>query len=279
MKVFRKIAWSMLFTLCIVGFVACSDDDNNDDGGEVITPTTKQLKSVSDMTMSYQDGLLTKIVTEDGKKLIFDYGTQTKSNTQLRSNGTGITTISLYDDNDNLEHYFYDIVTESNGFIKSCKEITYDEIDGEQTETWKFEYNTDGQLLSMKRSEGGNEITTIKYENGNITEVTMTSDEEDNSLYTKIFYTSNEITTAIDNKSSIMFFDMTFGIDIDEMKYAYWAGLLGNATKSLPLKIIYIENSEYEETETFQWTIKDDYVQKMIQTASWGTEEHLFTWE
>ncbi len=52
----------------------------------------------------------------------------------------------------------------------------------------------------------GNEVTTIKYENGNITEVAMTSDGEDNSLNTKIFYTSDEITTPIDNKNHIMFF-------------------------------------------------------------------------
>lgn len=269
MKVFKKIAWSILFTVCIVMVIACSNEEKIDDGG-AITPITQQPKSVSDMTMSYQDGRLTEIVTTDGERIIFDYGEQTKSSFQLK-------TISLYDENNDLEYYFYDIVIGSNGFIKSCKETTYDRIDGEQIETWAFEYNTDGQLVYMKRSEGGNEVTIIKYENGNITEVSMTSEDDDSSLNAMIFYTNAEVPTPIENKNSIMLFDITFGIDMDEMEYAYWTGYLGNATKHLPVKII--EKTEEEDTKTFQWVIKEDYVQKMIQITSWDTEEHLFTWQ
>ena len=101
----------------------------------------------------------------------------------------------------------------------------------------------------------------------------VSEDDEDNSLSTKISY------TTIENKNNLMLFDITFGIDMDEMKYAYWGGLLGKATKHLPSMITYIEDSYEEETETFEWTIKDNCVQKMIQTAYWGTEEHLFIWE
>lgn len=43
-----------------------------------------------------------------------------------------------------------------------------------------------------------------------------------------------------------MLFDPTLGIDMDEMEYAYYAGLLGKATKSLPSS-----NEEDGETETF----------------------------
>lgn len=32
-----------------------------------------------------------------------------------------------------------------------------------------------------------------------------------------------------------MFFDTCFAIDLDEMDVAYWAGLLGKATKHLPI--------------------------------------------
>lgn len=79
----------------------------------------------------------------------------------------------------------------------------------------------------------------------------MVSEEDDDRLSTKIYYTTEELSSAIENKNNIMLFDITFGIDMDEMKYAYWAGLLGKATKYLPVKITYVENSREMETETF----------------------------
>lgn len=50
-----------------------------------------------------------------------------------------------------------------------------------------------------------------------------------------------------------MLFDPTLGIDMDEMEYAYYAGLLGKATKSLPSS-----NEEDGETETFTWTLNSN---------------------
>ena len=260
MKLFKKLTWSILLASCVLVFTACSDDDNGDD---ITPPTIMQPKFVSDMSMSYRDGLLTKIATTDGKTITFDYSTKSRSSSESMK-----MTIEYDDDPKDIRHF--DMQLNSNGYIKSCIQ-TY--ADNNDVETWEFEYDSDGHLVQMKRSEGNNEVTTIKYESGNITKVSMTSDEDDNTLNAKVFYTS------IENKNNIMLFDITFGIDMDEMKYAYWAGLLGNATKQLPVKITYNENSDEEEAETFEWTIKNDYVQKMIQITSWGTEEHFFTWE
>lgn len=55
-----------------------------------------------------------------------------------------------------------------------------------------------------------------------------------------------------------MLFDETFGIDMDEMIYAYYAGMLGTATKSLPVSYSY---TTYEsgitdtDIESFDWTL------------------------
>ena len=48
-----------------------------------------------------------------------------------------------------------------------------------------------------------------------------------------------------------MFFDDTFDIDIEELQYAYYAGLLGKATKHLPVRSI----DEKNEVSTFRWTL------------------------
>ena len=271
MKVFKEMAWSILFASCFIMFMSCSSDENDEEG---VIPSAKQIKTASDMTMSYNDGVLSKIATKEGKIITFNYASKTKSSDVEY-------TKMVVEDEDGAKMYF-NLELGSNGFIKSCTETYENSGDEEQDntiDTWNFEYNSDGQLIYMKRSEGGNEVTNIKYENGNIIEVTMVSEEDGEGLNTKIYYTTENLSSAIENKNSVMLFDITFGVDMDEMKYAYWARLLGKATKDLPVKIAYIENSREMETETFQWTIKDDYIQKMIQKTSQGTEEHLFTWE
>lgn len=89
----------------------------------------------------------------------------------------------------------------------------------------------------MKRSEGGNEVTTITYTNGNITGVKVKSDDDREGVYVpSIEYTSQAYPNGIENKGCIMLFDTGFGIDMDEMDMAYYAGILGKATKNLPLK-------------------------------------------
>ena len=57
--------------------------------------------------------------------------------------------------------------------------------------------------------------------------------------------------SLIENKGCIMFFDGTFGIDMDEMEYAYYAGLLGKATKNLPVRLV---DDEGRITDFF-WTL------------------------
>ncbi|MDE5549750.1 MAG: DUF4595 domain-containing protein, partial [Bacteroidaceae bacterium] len=139
-----------------------------------------------------------------------------------------------------------------NGFVSHCDEMEIYEGETE-TETWDFTYNSNGQLTQMLRSEGGCEKTQIKYDNGDIVEVSTTSAEElDESSTYKIYYTSNNVQTAIENKGCIMLFDNTLGIDMDEMEYAYLAGLLGKATKHLPVRCVDVEE---DYTDIFTWTL------------------------
>lgn len=158
------------------------------------------------------------------------------------------------------------------GFAKYCKQI---ESDGD-VEEWWFEYNSDGQLIKMKRSEGGNEVTEITYENGNISKVKMRSEDDGDGGDYVIGYGSS----MIENKGCIMLFDETFGIDMDEMKYAYFAALLGKATKNLPVSNAYTRfdpNGEpYKRDKAFKWSMNSNNLPIMLTTLTtdeWGTEE------
>lgn len=158
------------------------------------------------------------------------------------------------------------------GFVSHCDETEYD-LEGMEKETWDFTYNSDGQLLTMLRSEGGKENTTIKYQDGDIVETaTVSADEPDESSLYKVYYTSKTVSTPIVNKGCIMFFDETLGIDMDEMKYAYYAGLLGKATKHLPVRLV-DEKDQY--TSSFDWTLNAAGYPILF---SYGEEKYPFTW-
>lgn len=124
----------------------------------------------------------------------------------------------------------------------------------------------------MLRSEGGNEKTTVKYSDGNIVEVTKVSAEEpsENSVY-KISYTSKSVPSPIANKGCLMVFDGTFGIDMDEMAYAYYAGLLGKATKNLPVSYVDEDGDE----SIFTWAINAQGYPTLLE---YDGDKYKFAW-
>lgn len=137
------------------------------------------------------------------------------------------------------------------GFVKHCDETKINKGSDYGKETWDFTYNNDGQLLTMLRGRR-NKKNTIKYQDGNIVETTTTKAGYSNSY--KIFYTSESVLSPIVNKGCLMLFDYTLGIDMDEMEYAYYAGLLGKATKNLPVKLVANENR----IDNFTWTLNSN---------------------
>ena len=156
--------------------------------------------------------------------------------------------------------YVCNLYLGKDGFVKHCDETKISQShlnkgSGTGKETWDFTYNNDGQLLTMLRSDGGYKKTTIKYQDGNIVETTTTSAVySDHKHSYKIFYTSESALSPIVNKGCLMLFDYTLGIDMDEMQYAYYAGLLGKATKNLPVKQVDNEN----DTDHFTWTLNSN---------------------
>ncbi|MBD8388995.1 DUF4595 domain-containing protein [Dysgonomonas sp. BGC7] len=245
-----------LLTLIFTGltFSSCSSDDDNEGGGSSVNFGPKNVftgdlpKTIGLSTIKYNsDGLLEEVLSTT-EKVTFEYPSQTKS--------TGNTVAVIMKVND-LQYpedsYTVKFAIGSNGFASRALQTYADN----STDTWEFSYNRDGQLNYMKRSEGDNEVTNITYADGNITGIKMESDDKSEGVYTtSIGYTSDAHPNGIENKGCVMLFDITFGADLDEMEVAYYAGLLGRATKKLPLK----KTEQYvgettSDTYIFDWTL------------------------
>lgn len=215
-------------------FSSCSNENNDNNGNDtpttVVNPKTVFTgglpKSVAGATILMNDkGQVISI--KDGKDLVtFQYNVaRTRSGV---STPNVIMTIGQ-----GKKKQVCNLFLNKDGFVKHCDETEYNP-DGEEYQTWDFTYNNDGQLLTKLCSEDGNEKTIIKYQGGNIVEVSDVHGEE---AEWKVYYTSQTVSTPIENKGCIMLFDDTFGIGMGEMQFAYYAGLLGKATKNLPVAL------------------------------------------
>lgn len=260
MKNLSKIVVMFLAVLSCINFAACSDEDKNEEIPEtpaLVNPSNVFIngspKEAEGLTFIYNaEGLLTSISEKGGgDRVSLDYSTLGQSKVQMVIYGTYGT-------------YILDMTIGDNGFVTSCVESGPDGND-----TWSFGYTASGQLNYMKRSEGGDEITNITYDaEGDITRVTMQSDDE--RMDCDISYTTKEINTPIENKGYLMLFDTTFDIDLDEMRYAYYAGLLGKATKHLPLS-----SSRDGDVDFFDWSFNAN---GFPTSLSAGYETIEFAW-
>lgn len=273
MNKFLKFMPVVLLAAATMTFTACSDDDDVTTDGK---PTTNNVftnaypTDIDGAKVSRNgDGQVTKI-EDDYSTVTFEYGT---FNPSRAHNYTVLMKIREIDDENNGSDIYMEL--NKQGFVSYAYQI---DLDGD-TDEWFFGYNSDGQLNSFKRTEGS-ESYTVTYTNGDITRVVKTEDDGDTSEYT-IAYTNSTNTSAVANKGCLMLFDDTFGIDMDEMEIAYYAGLIGKATKNLPMGYTRksVEGgSTYTDNVVFHWQFdKNGYPTKFWEDDySW--EATSFTW-
>lgn len=275
MEIIKRFAWVVLLTLCSTTlFVGCSDDDDDDGGkepevGGQIDPsnvfTGKLPKSYAGSAVTYNnEGLVTKIVTED-EEVTFTYPSAI---TKASSAKQVIRMTIFYPDYPEEGKMYLDMTIGDSGYVESCKE-TYEK--DSDIDTWEFGYNSDGQLNYMMRSENDNRKTRITYTNGDITKIEETSDINEHYIGT-VSYGA----TPIENKGCIMLFDTTFSIDMDEMQFAYLAGLLGKATKHLPVLYTDESNDDSSYEYNFEWKLdSNSYPTSMTSEG----HDYPFTWQ
>lgn len=296
MKMFRMIAASMLSAALCLGFTACSDDDENENGeggGSTVTVVKPSEvfkgglpKSAAGMSITQnKEGLVTSIIGEDGEEAVFEYFfAETKADaTKDRAK------ITVTDDEGDVTEL--NLQLNSNGYVEYCNSIDHAGTSDASEFTWEMKYDADGHLIEMRRSEGSGELTKITYKDGDAVKTSTSymgggdmngdgvldgNDEwEDGAI---IDYTTGEIATPIDNKGCLMMFDELLDVDMDEMIYAYYGGMLGKATKHLPLAMRDADDTSVE-LSNYKWALNSDgYPTQLLIKDEGDEEKYTFTW-
>ena len=181
----------------------------------------------------------------------------------------------------------------SDGYVEFCNSIDHAGTPDANEFTWKMKYDADSHLIEMRRSEGGGEITNITYKDGDVikTSTRYTTDSDINGdgvidsndewkYQATIDYVTTGVTVPIKNKGCLMMFDELLDVDMDEMIYAYYGGMLGKATKHLPLAGHYTyDNSGNTTEQNFSWTLNDNgYPTELLIGSEEENERYTFAW-
>ena len=267
----KKTVYALAAVLAMasgVSLVSCSDDDN-----ELPTPPEVTGSKVPRPAEVFPAGVPSAVgqaaVTKDasgrvtsivggGRTISFLYGAD---GTQSGRSADYDVLMTVREPGD-VEQYYMRL--NGSGYVEYVLEMDAD--DGRPSaDEWWFGYNADGQLNHMKRTEGGNEVTEIEYAGGDIVSVTQKSGRETDKHI--ISYTDTKVTSPMENKGCVMLFDECFGVDIDEMEMAYFAGLLGKAGKHLPVRCDEVGDNEYD---TFEWTLNAAGMPTVVKSIEWS---------
>ena len=276
----KKTITIALLTAAVIGatFVLSSCSNKNDDDSDWIIdrrpdPVTIDLskvftngtpKEVDSMTIQTDDnGLVTGIKTKDEMVSFKYFNTKTRAivipNVVMKVERNGKATV-------------YIMYLNNNGFVRRCvieqKENTKEDI-------WRFTYNDNDQLINIMHSADDYKEFTLTYKDSNISEIetkTIVSQTTTRKKDTcKVAYTSDTTPAPIVNKGNIMLFNTTFGIDMGAIKYAYYAGLLGKATKNLPVQLI----NKSSNKNNFTWTVNSNGFPTAMTS---GSHQYKFVW-
>ena len=260
--------------LSCVGMVSCGDDDTFIVGKPSNIFSNVSPKIVGKYSIYYDEQGRVSMVTERGeytfRKAFFDYSPADRD-CDVR--------IDITEENYG-EMISLHVSLNKNGYAEYVSEIEDNRID----QDWKFEYNSNGQLIKMVRSEGGSETTTVTYQEGDITNVERKSKFSDSGTSSTIEYG----TEKIENKGGVMLFDEMLCIDMDEMGLAYFAGLLGKPTSHLPQsnKSIDYSSGGYKITtyKSFSWSLDANrlpvsvLIEEKYDNTTPYTKNYSFDW-
>ena len=274
----KKTITIALLTAAVIGatsfFSSCSNKNDDDwiiEGSP--DPVTIDLskvftngmpKEVDSMTIQTDDnGLVTGIKTKD-ETVSFKY-----NNTKTRV----IVTPNVFMKVErNGKATVYIMYLNNNGFVRECMK---EQNENTKEDRWRFTYNDNDQLINIIHSADDYKEFTLTYKDSNISEIetkTIVSKTTTRKKDTyKVAYTSDTTPTPIVNKGNIMLFNTTFGIDIGAMKYAYYAGLLGKATKNLPVQLIDKNGNK----NTFTWIVNSNGFPTAMTS---GSHQYKFGW-
>ncbi len=250
----------MMLVAGAITFTSCSDNDDTrgeeTDNGVTTVDRVDPAKvftglkpvSVAGMQISYlEDGLvktITRRASGDNEIASFSYPALARN--------VSVGKLVRMDVVSGNDRHQFNLRIGDHGFVDYAEETEYDNGKAEETQYWWFSYSDDGHLTSIDRTDEDSQSVKFEYKDGNITRVTVTSrDGED--IETTVSYGSAP--TA--NLGAIMLFDDVFNTDLDEIQFAYYAGLLGKGTASLPVAAQQ-RTGKYTQNVSFAWNIDNN---------------------
>lgn len=250
----------LLFLLALIftgfSFTSCSDDDEVSGGAEVSEVfgpkrifKDRLLTSYGGYAFSYNsDSLLYKCTAEESE-VTFEY----PAKLEYKTDSLTVVMNSINHEHP-VENYKIILTIGSNGFVKEGVQILFHEPN--DTLKWEFRYNKDGQL-DYFHNKTDKEETILTYENGNVIKIVCKDGEFNNTTFqSNLVFTSPTYPKGIENKGSLMVLK-ELDLDLEGFWFAYYAGLLGNQMKNLPVGVIEEEHSDDKYTDAYKWIMND----------------------
>ena len=257
----------------ILTVLSCSKGDNEPETVAVVNPQKVFMsglpKSVAGMTIQTNEkGQIISMKSAD-KNIIFKY---TEAVTRsIAPSPDVIMTVTGRD----INKVVCNLYLNKDVDVRKCDKIDYYYEDRPETNhMYNFSYDRDGHLVKAT-IKGGEEVWSWIYENGDITRVERTDHGEKDDEPWKLYYTSASHLSPIVNKGYLMLFNENIPADLNELSFAYFAGMLGTSTKHLPLRVV-----ESGHESTFSWTLNESRYPTSLKFINHRgrTENYSFVW-
>lgn len=252
-----------------VELVEKNPSSSGEDEGDITVPTDKtpvervftgKLVDVVDDhgtdKFVYENGFLTQVLAADGDEITFEYNylnpDKSVSDPDVRYTKKRA---------DGSVSYVYDVWLNELGFAKRINSYDGDgSFDFEST----CEYDEEGHLVFMYEGREDREYK-LTWTDGDLVHV----DRLNHNHTTDFTY------SEMPNVNNLMFFYDIYDMDLEELKYLYWAGLLGVSPKHL-VASSYIHSDGYDHPyEEYKW--EDDKILSRHSSDEDWTEEIHFT--
>lgn len=277
-----RMSAATLGILMAFSLAACSDDDN-----KVTEPAGGTNASLVSINNVFNNGFPTamgtaRFTTNDKGQLTeirsgsgyvtFTYGNFTVS----RSNNFSVMMkFNEIGDSDEGSTVYLEI--NDLGYASYAMQVFDDSKEG--IEEWWFGYDGEGHLNSVRRTQDG-EKYEMTYSHGDLMRMVETEQDGDRSEYT-FEYTNLTNPLPIVNKGGVTLYDRAYEVDLEELEFAYFAGMLGNATRHLPIGFSASHTDSgvtTTETGTFTWTIDANSFPTKFVNSDDPTDTVTFTW-
>ena len=222
---------------------------NGGDEGEANVPadtppvgrvfTGKLVDEVDDHGLDkfvYENGFLTRVLSGEGEEyeITFEYNYLDPEKSASEPDVRYTQRFS-----DGRVNYVYEVWLDESGFAGRVDSRHYDE-NGELDFSFQSTcgYDKEGHLVYLSEGREEREYSLV-WEDGDLVHVEI---QGSHARSTDFIYAETP------NSNNLMFFYDVYDMDIEELKYLYWAGLLGRSPRHLATM-----SDSYDENHQFRW--------------------------